>query len=167
VSLDEKIQDSKFWEYLLLAQRPIMVISTVTVIVTLVGVVLSRHVLHYNFLGYNEVIVVAAIWMYFIGSACGSWEESHINADILSQFVSGRTKIKLSIISKTIQVLIGIPMIYLAGEMLHFDFRTNPVTLDLQIPLAFPHAAIFISFVLMTFYSAIYIFREINKLKKI
>jgi TRAP-type C4-dicarboxylate transport system permease small subunit len=49
---------------------------------------------------------------------------------------------------------------------LAFDFRTNPITLDLEIPLAFPQSAILISFALMTFYSCVYIVRDVNKLKK-
>jgi TRAP-type C4-dicarboxylate transport system permease small subunit len=143
-----------------------MVISTATVVLTLLGVVICRHVLHYNFLGYAEVLVIAAMWMYFIGSSYGSWEESHINADIVSQFVSERTKTKLGIVSKIIQLLLGIPMIYLAYEMLLFNLQTNPVTVDLQVPMAFPQSAILISFVLMTFYCFIYVLRDIQKLKE-
>ena len=110
----EKISESKLWKLLLSIQRLVMVVSTVTVVITLALVVLARHVFHYNFLGYNEVIIVAAFWMYFIGSAYGSWEESHITADILSQFVSAKSKIILGIISKIIQIVISIPMVYLA-----------------------------------------------------
>jgi TRAP-type C4-dicarboxylate transport system permease small subunit len=161
----EKIQASRFWKYALVAQRAAIVLSTLCVVITLGAVIVCRYILHYNFLGYIELIVTAAIWMYFIGASYASWDECHINADILSQFVSDRAKIILGIISKSLQVLIGIPMIYLAYEMLTFDFQTDPVTVDLQIPLAFHHIAILISFALMTFYSAVYILRDIDRLK--
>jgi TRAP-type C4-dicarboxylate transport system permease small subunit len=166
VKVAEAIENSKFWKFLLIAQKVIMVISTVTVVLTLLGVVISRHVLNYNFLGYPEVLVIAGIWMYFIGSSYGSWEESHINADIVSQFVSEKTKLKLRIAAKIAQVIIGIPMVYLAYEMVMFDIEMNPTTIDLQVPLAFPHSAILISFSLMTFYSFVYILRDINELKE-
>ncbi len=163
----EKISESKLWKLLLSIQRLVMVVSTVTVVITLALVVLARHVFHYNFLGYNEVIIIAAFWMYFIGSAYGSWEESHITADILSQFVSAKSKIILGIISKIIQIVISIPMVYLAIQMLQFNLKMNPVTLDLQIPLAFPQSAILICFVLMIFYSMVYLMRDINALKQV
>ncbi|MDR3354811.1 MAG: TRAP transporter small permease [Synergistaceae bacterium] len=163
----KKIQTSRFWKYTLAAQKAVIVLSTLCVVITLGAVIVCRYVLHYNFLGYIEIIVTAAIWMYFIGASYASWDECHINADIVSQFVSDRTKIILEIISKTFQVLIGIPMTYLAYEMLTFDFQTNPVTVDLQIPLAFHHIAILISFALMAFYSAVYILRDVDRLKNL
>ncbi len=76
--------------------------------------------------------------MYFYGSAYGSWEESHITADILSQFVSAKSKIILGIISKIIQIVISIPMVYLAIQMLQFNLKMNPVTLDFKYRLHSP-----------------------------
>lgn len=58
-------------------------------------------------------------------------------------------------------------MVYLAIKMLSFNLKMNPVTLDLQIPLAFPQSAILISFVLMIFYSMVYLIRDINALKQV
>jgi TRAP-type C4-dicarboxylate transport system permease small subunit len=138
----------------------------VCVVATLFAVVLCRHIFHYNFLGYNEIIIIAAFWMYFIGSSYAAWEESHINADILSQFLPERGKVILGIITKIAQIIIGVPLIYLTYKMLYFDFKTNPATLDLGIPLAFPQSAMMICFVLMTFYSCVYLVRDIYKLKK-
>jgi TRAP-type C4-dicarboxylate transport system permease small subunit len=166
MTLDEKIQNSKIWKGLLVLQKIVMAVSTVSVVATLMAVVLCRHVFHYNFLGYNEIIVVSAMWMYFIGSSYASWEETHINADILSQFLSERKQLILGIVTRTIQILIGLPLVYLAFQMLVFDFRNNPITLDLEIPLIFPQSAIFICFVLMTFYSCVYIVRDFYKLKR-
>jgi TRAP-type C4-dicarboxylate transport system permease small subunit len=166
MTLDEKIQNSKIWKVLLAIQKTIMVVSTVCVVATLLAVVLGRHIFHYNFLGYNEIIVIAAFWMYFIGSSYASWEESHINADILGQFLPERKKAILGVFTKIIQVIIGIPLIYLSFQSLVFDIKANPTTLDLGIPLAFPRSAMLICFVLMTFYSGVYAVRDIYKLKK-
>ena len=103
--------------------------------------------------------------MYFIGAAHASSEETHIGADILSQFASPRQKVLLSIISKSIQVLLGIPMMYLAFEMLLFDVDTQQATVDLEIPLLLIQTPIFLGFMFMTLYSSLYIVRDIIKLK--
>jgi TRAP-type C4-dicarboxylate transport system permease small subunit len=166
VTLNEKIQTSKLWNYLLTAQRVILFIATTVVIMTLMVVVLARRLFYVNILGYGELLVVAAFWMYFIGSAYAGWEESHIKADMMSLFVkSERVKLKIGIAAKTVGVLIGIPIIYLAYEMLVFDVETNQSTIDLGIPMAFIQSAMLICFVLMAFYSIVYILRDLEKLK--
>jgi len=70
----------------------------------------------------------------------------------------------VSIISKIIQFIIGIPLIYLAFEMLHWDIKANPTTSDWEIPLLIPQTAIMLGFILMTFYSFVYILRDYHKL---
>lgn len=163
--LEDRIQQSYAWRLLLKIQRLIAVVSTIIVIVVLGIVVVARYVLEVNVLGYDEIILVGAYWMYFIGSSYASWEESHIAADILSQIAPPRSKVLLSLISKIIQVIIGIPLIYLAFELLKWDMHANPVTIDWGIPLLIPQSSIFVGFLLMTFYSFVYALRDYHRLK--
>lgn len=163
--IEEKIQRSWLWGVLYKVQRFLMFVSTVSVVLMLGIVVVARYILHVNVLGYDEIILVGAYWMYFIGGSYAMWEESHIKADILSVFLSPRGNLKISILAKGIQVLLGIPLIYLAYEMLAFDWQANPTTVDWNIPLLIPQSAILIGYVLMTFYSVIYLMRDIHKLK--
>lgn len=103
--------------------------------------------------------------MYFIGASYGSYEESHITADILSQFVGEKSQLKLAIFSKCVQAVVGLPLIYLSFEMLQYDIKTQQATVDLEIPLLWSQAPIFIGFTLMTFYALVYIVRDVYKLK--
>lgn len=167
MTLDEKIQASKFWKISLAIQRWILFISNMAVIITLMAVVLSRQIFHYNILGYSEVLIIAAFWMYFIGSSYAAWEDSHIKADVLNQFVSDRNKLILKTVSKIIEIIVSVPFIYFAGEMLVFDIETRQSTIDLGVPLAVIQSAIFICFVLMTFYSLVYVMRNIHMLKNL
>jgi len=162
--IEEKIQQSLLWKILLKIQRYILVFVTIVIVSVLGGVVITRYLLHVNFLGYDEIILVAAYWMYFIGSARASYEESHIAVNIIEQYLSPSTSLKVSIISKIIQFIIGIPLIYLAFEMLHWDIKANPTTSDWEIPLLIPQTAIMLGFILMTFYSFVYILRDYHKL---
>lgn len=165
VNIPERVMQSRLWKLLLILEKILMVVSSLCVIITLSLVVLGRHVLHYNFLGYTEILVLAAFWMYFIGASYGSYEESHICADILSQFVSDKSKLKLSIFSKVVQVVLSVPLIYLSFGMLMFDIKTDQMTVDLEIPLLYSQMPIFIGFTLMGFYALIYLIRDLIKLK--
>ncbi|MCQ4814480.1 TRAP transporter small permease [Cloacibacillus evryensis] len=166
MNLEEKIQRSWFWNALLKIQRFLMVTSTVSVILMLGIVVVCRYILVINVLGYDEIILVGAFWMYFMGSSYAMYEESHIAADVVGQFISSPKKlIALSIIKKIVQVGLGMPLIYLAYEMLLFDVTANPKTIDWGIPLLLPQSAILVGVVLMTFYSVVHLIRDINRYK--
>lgn len=166
MNIAERIMSTRFWKLLVDIQQLLMVISTAGVVLTLGIVVVCRH-LHINFLGYNEIIMVGAFWMYFSGASYGTYEESHIVAEILSQFVSDRTRMHLAIFSKVVQFLLGIPLIALAYGMVSFDILTNQATVDLKIPLIIPHVIVFISYVLMTFYAFVYLVRDIFRLRDV
>lgn len=161
----DKLTESHFWNILQRIEKFFLIISSLTVVITLCLVVFGRHVLHYGFLGYTEILVLAAFWMYFIGASYGSYEESHITADILSQFVGEKAQLKLAIFSKCVQAVVGLPLIYLSFEMLQYDIKTQQATVDLEIPLLWSQAPIFIGFTLMTFYALVYIVRDVYKLK--
>ncbi len=164
--LEERIQQSLFWAWLLKIQRFLMVVSTVSVVLMLGVVVVARYVLHVNVLGYDEIILVGAYWMYFVGASYAMWEESHIGADMLSALLSPRHNLILAIVVKIIQVVMGLPLIYLAYEMLVFDLQAKPSTIDWNIPYFIPQSAIFVGYVIMTFYSFVYVMRDIHRLKE-
>lgn len=163
--IEERIQQSLFWKILLKLQRFTLIIATLVVIWVLGGVVVARYVLNVNFLGYDEIILVAAFWMYFIGSAHASFEESHVAVNIVEQYLSPKKVLLVGIFSKFVQFAIGIPLVYLSYEMLAWDIEFWPATSDWNIPLLVPQASIMIGFVIMTFYSFIYILRDCHKLK--
>ena len=163
--LEDRIQQSKAWNVLLAFQRFVSACTTVVVVLVLGIVVVARYIFEMNVLGYDEIIMVAAYWMYFIGSSYASWEESHVAADILFQISSPKAQLSLSIFSKSCQVLLGFPLIYLAYDLIKWDWIANPMTIDWGIPLIIPQASIFVGFILMTFYSFVYILRDYHKLK--
>ncbi|HON33881.1 MAG: TRAP transporter small permease [Thermovirgaceae bacterium] len=162
---DERIQRTIFWKVLLKTLRFLMILSTVLVTVILGVVVLFRYVLYKNFIGYEEFVLVGAFWMYFIGAAYSSFRETEIKADFLAVFVSKKTSLIVSLISKIIQVILGIPLVILAVQMLLFDLEFNPVTVIWKIPLLVPQSAILIGYLLMLLFSIVYLSRDIRKYK--
>lgn len=163
--IEERIQQSSAWDILLKIQRVVSVLATIVVVLVLGIVVVARYCFEVNVLGYDEIILVGAYWMYFIGSSYASWEESHVSADILYLIMTPKGILKLSLFSKFVQVVIGVPLIYLGYELIVWDIETNPVTIDWGIPLLVSQAAIFVGFILMTFYSFIYMLRDYHRLK--
>lgn len=167
MNIVDKIQMSLAWKILIKLQRLIMVLTTVGIIIMFGIVVLARYLFHFNVIGYDEIIVVAACWMYFIGGSYAMCEESHIRADVLNLLLPPSKTMLLGIFTYLIQFICGLILIYLSYDMIMFDIATNPTTIDWNIPLVIPRFAILVGFILMTFYSFIYLLRDIYKYKKI
>lgn len=166
LNLAEKIMDTKVWNWLLFFEKVLMIISSAGVVLILTAVVVCRHVFSISFIGYTELLTLLAFWMYFIGGAYASYENSHIGADIIGQFASAKTKLKLDIFSRVVQIVIGIPLVILGVDMLKFDILTKQVTVDLKLPLLWSQTPILIGFFLMTFYAVVYIIRDYYLLKE-
>lgn len=157
---------TKMWDWLLFIEKTLMVISSIGVVLILTAVVVCRHIFAVAFIGYTEVLTLCAFWIYFIGAAYASYENTHIGADIVGQFASPKTKLKLDIFSRMVQIIIGIPIMALGIDMLRFDIVTKQVTVDLKIPLLWSQMPVFIGFTLMTFYAVVYIIRDYYLLKE-
>lgn len=163
--LEDKIQNSRAWDFMLKLQRFLAALSTVIVVFELGIVVVCRYIFEINVLGYDEIILIGAYWMYFIGSSYATWEETHVSADVLSIFVSERTQQKLALFSKAVQVLVGLPLVYLSFDLVRWDILIDPRTIDWGIPYLIPHMGIFVGFTLMLFYNSVYLLRDYHRIK--
>ena len=66
----------------------IALIFLMTVIALLIFIqVLFRYVLHIPMHFVEEILILAAVWLYLLGSVNASREESHINARVLEIFI--------------------------------------------------------------------------------
>ena len=79
----------KVWDFLLMIEKTIMIIASIGVVLLIFISVIARYIFEKNFAGMEELVVLVAFWIYFIGGTYGSYEGSHITADILSVFVKG------------------------------------------------------------------------------
>lgn len=163
--LEDRIQKSWAWGAMLKLQRFLAAVSTVIVVFELGIVVVCRYIFEVNVLGYDEIILIGAYWMYFIGSSYATWEESHVSADVLSIFVSEKTQKKLSLFSKAVQVAVGIPLVILSFDLVRWDISIDPRTIDWGIPYLIPHMGIFVGFVMMLFYNSVYLLRDYHRVK--
>ena len=77
----------KLWNALLMAENAIMMTANIGVVILVFISVLMRYILQKNTGGMEELVVFIATWIYFMGGAIGSYENSHITADFLSVFI--------------------------------------------------------------------------------
>lgn len=147
---------------LLYIQRILLAVFSVVLAAVFFAVVVLRYGFEADLFAYEEWVLVVAFWLYFIGGAQGSYEDSHIKADFLSAFISNaRVRWGFSILTNLLEFFVLAVLSYWAFLMVMEEvvqYPTWPATVAWKIPYALPRLGIFIGLLLMTFYSFLHLF---------
>ena len=137
----------------------IVVIALPILPITFFLVVLFRYVLESDLFAYEEWLLPICFWLYFLGSALGTYDDVHINADLLGAVSNSPKFLWLRKIAITaIELVIVLFVVYWAYLMLGDEIASYPAwktTIALKIPFFIPRLGIFVGFFFMAFYSAL------------
>jgi TRAP-type C4-dicarboxylate transport system permease small subunit len=120
-----------------------------------------RYIMKSSIFGIEEVIMMMAIWIYYLGGAYGSYEQSHINADILLHFVKNKKAIKvISVLKQIVAIVVfGAFGYWCIAKYLAWTIQSGGQSMQLHIPNWVPISMMAISFVLMTLYELFHLYR--------
>ena len=133
-------------------------------------VVIARYIFKTDIFGSEEIILLLAWWLYFMGGIGASQEDSHIKADMVDVFVSNQFIIELTKgIAKALEAAIFFFCAYLTFLMLKVNYVKMPVTTGLKIPYLVSQVPIFIGFIGMAlfavYWAVYYIVKAIDRKK--
>ena len=144
------------------AKGAFLIVSCLIMAVTFVFVVALRYGLNADLFAYEEWLLIICFWLYFIGGAVGTYEKSHVSADILSYVIKGPRLSKMRhIFVNLVEIVVCVAVIYWAILMLADEIDAYPrwqTTIALQIPFIVPRLAILVGFVFMTIYSVLHLY---------
>lgn len=145
---------SIFWRVLDNAQRATLIVCNLAIMLIVVSAVVMRYALELDFYGSEEILMIFAHWLYFIGAAHGSFENSHVEADFIQDWL-GDTKLAdvLAYARDVIEICVLFVLTYWAFLFVSFAVDRWPVSSGWGIPLLVPQSAIFTGFVLMTLHT--------------
>lgn len=155
---------SFMWNGLLRIQTFILIVSGLVIILGISLVVLFRYLLKLDLFGMEEIITLFAFWLYFMGSAYGAYERSHISADIINAYVRHeKTRYALKALTSLFTAALCLMFTKWAWDYVSWTFKTNPKSTALNIPLIYTQAAILVGFVLMSFYFIVHLLDDLRE----
>jgi TRAP-type C4-dicarboxylate transport system permease small subunit len=107
------------------------------------------------YIGTDELLVFAMIWMVMIGMVLVTIERSHIGLDIVTARVSPRARLALTAMS---HIIIAVAGAYAAWQSLGFVSRimaNQQTSMALAIPMYIPHSALTIGLACTTLVAAV------------
>ncbi|MBT3139486.1 TRAP transporter small permease [Ruegeria litorea] len=143
-------------------KQTIAAVATLILPITFFMVVLFRYFLHFDLFAYEEWLLPIGFWLFFLGSAVGSYQDTQIRADVFESYFKSTRSIWLRELSlHVIEAVIATVMAYWAWLMIINDLGMYPwwqKTIALKIPHFVPHLGIFLGMAFMAFYSTLHIF---------
>jgi len=145
---------NKILNGLLKAENAVSAICSIMMVLLVFVTVVLRYIFKTNIQGMEELIMLIAFGVYFIGAALGGRDETQINADLLSVFLKKkRSLLILRIYQRAVEaVLMGICAVFTAQQM-NVVISANSTTTGMKIPMWTYYLLIFIGLVLITFYA--------------
>lgn len=152
--MKKKFEDFILWRLLVGAQRFILWTSSIAVVLAITASVILRYVLKTDLYGAEEILSLLAIWMYFIGGSYGSYEGSHISAEILPVFIKNKNVMRwFNAAIAAISLIVSIYFVRWGLQYWALTTRLGGKTPGLKIPLWLPRLPLLICFVLMVVYN--------------
>ncbi len=144
----------------------LVVISCLIMAGTFFFVVIVRYGFEGDLFAYNEWLLMVCFWLFFMGGALGTYEGSHINADLLDYFTEDqRLRWLRKLVVTAIEVGVSVALVYWAVLMIYDEIESYPnwtVTPALKIPFLIPRMGILVGLLMMSFYSALHLYALIK-----
>lgn len=142
---------------MLAAKEVFVCIASFVMAFTFLCVVVLRYGFQADLFAYEEWLLIICFWLYFMASALGTYENSHINADLLSYLTdNARLNWLRSVVVCLIEIAVSLAVVYWAVLMIQDEIASYPLwqtTIALKIPFLVARMSILVGFGLMTFYS--------------
>lgn len=114
---------------------------------------LLRYILKLDMYGSDEIIMLCAFWLYFMGSSLATREDSHLSADFITGLMkTPRQRAILKLVQHIVSLIISVMATYWAYKYVAWSFAKLPKTPILKFPVIWMQFPIFLSFILSDFY---------------
>ena len=128
----------------------------------------ARYIFKTDLFGAEELILFAAFWLYFIGSALGTKEDSQISADMTSLFIKNKKVLAaIRVVKFVISFLITSVGVVWAYNYVVRQIEMNAVSNSFKAPLAIQQASILACFILSAIYLLVHIVKSVKAFKEV
>lgn len=146
---------SDFFLVIVKLQRFILIISSLAIVVGLGITVFMRYFIQSDLFGLEELLLIPALWLYFIGASFGAYDKYHVTADLLNVYLKNPfIKRVILIITTTVTLIVSIVMLVWAFEFIIWSVQSGAKSSAWKIPMYIPQSSVLFGFLLMTLYFA-------------
>lgn len=151
-----RFQKSPLWNALKKVQELILVICGALCCLIFVIEVFVRYILKIDFKGYDELVLLFAIWLYFIGGSYATYKKEHISADMLNLILKGRPLQVAQTIVNWVTFLITVILAIWGVDFFIYALSRTATTTVWRMPQLWSQSALTVGYILMALYEFFY-----------
>lgn len=152
------------WNSLIKLQRILLFITSICVVLCIGFLVIFRYVFKIDLFGMEEIVIVFAFWLYFIGGSFATYKRNHISVDIVTAFMKKARQVDLfKLVVSFITFVLCLILTYHGFIMFVWGLTHIAKTAVWQIPWYIPQSSIFVGYFLMSFYFIVYFMIDLKK----
>ncbi|WP_138473090.1 TRAP transporter small permease [Poseidonocella sp. HB161398] len=144
------------------AMHAIIIANGCLMAVTFFCVVILRYVFHADLFAYEEWLMAAAFWGFFMAAAVATHDRAHVNADILGLLVADPVwRWRRAVLVETLELAILCVLSWWGVLMVAEEVAAYPMwqaTIALKIPFVVPRLAIALGLALMALFTALHLY---------
>lgn len=155
---------SSFGNALMKAENLVVIVCCCAMVALVFISVVLRYIFKTSFQGMEDLIMLFAFGIYFIGAALSSREETQITADIMTLVIKNHRSMTLLRFFQRLgdAILMGICAVFSTQQML-FVLGEGSRTTGLKLPLWVIYTVILVGLFLMAIYSLIHSVRYLQE----
>nr|WP_263327067.1 TRAP transporter small permease [Neobacillus sp. Marseille-Q6967] len=158
---------SGLWRWLTKIQKWLMILSSLGIVVILTVIVLLRYVFKEDLQGIEELLLLPAFWLYFMGASYASYENSHISADMSNDFIKNkRVRYIVNLVALLITFVSSVFFLVWSSNQFFWSLSSKGATAIWGIPLYIVYSSVLISFILIVLYNFVYLVARLREWKK-
>ena len=156
-------RETKGWKILKILQEAIIVLAAASVVLLFIAEVLARYILNINFVGYDEIVLLAVVWLYFIGGGYAMYKKEHISAEMMQLFLSGRKLQGARLVTIWLTFAIAVVLVAWGFNFTSHSLASPSYTIALGIPKIAGQISLVIGYILVAIYSLFYAIEDTIK----
>jgi TRAP-type C4-dicarboxylate transport system permease small subunit len=155
-----KIERTPFWNALVKFLEFGLILTGILVTCITFAAVIAR-AMNVNLLGYEEILIICAFWLYMFGTAYGSYEDTHIKADIIVVMMKeGFKKDLIALLRNTLTLILGFIFLLWALQLFMYTIENGQQTPVWRIPVTISQSSILFGLTVGSFYHLVYLYDE-------
>lgn len=158
-----RFRETTGWKILKILQEAIIVLAAASVTLLFIAEVLARYVLDINFIGYDELVLLAVVWLYFIGGGYAMYKKEHINAEMTPLFLKGRGLQAARLVTIWLTFIIAVVLVVWGYGFVTYSLARPSFTTALGIPKIAGQLSLVLGYFLVAIYSLFYAIEDTVK----
>jgi TRAP-type C4-dicarboxylate transport system permease small subunit len=149
------------------AQRYIVIFTGAAACLLITIAAVMRYVFSKDFYGSEELIMLTAFWLYFMGASLATREDSHITADLITTLAKTPRRARiLKLAQHAISLGVSAMGTSWAWNYYAWSWARSPRTAVLKFPIVWLQTPILVFFVLSTAYLVGHVVNDVRRLAK-